>query len=133
MRISSNTTSGFVFPRHSKRFLTVVGKMDSVMGLLKYASHQGAIGRVVIHHQQRGRREVIEVHRSARFGVVSHRQPARDGNIRETQVEDRALANGAFDGQAAPHQLGEALDDGQPDAGAFLFRRLRGSPPGRKA
>ncbi len=96
------------------------------MGLLKYARHVGPIGLVVIHHQQRGRREVIEVHRSARFGVIAHRQPPRDGNIREAQVEDRALANLAFDGQAAAHQLGEALDDGQPDAGAFLFRRLPG-------
>ena len=100
--------------------------MDLVMGLLKYARHQRPIGRVVIHHQQRGRREVIEVHRSARFGVISHRQPPRDGNIREAQVKDRALANFAFDGQAAAHQLGEALDDGQPDAGSFLFRRLAG-------
>ena len=126
IRISSNTTSGFDLLQTLQRFLAVVGKMDLVMGLLKYAGHQGPIGLVVIHHQQRGGREVIEVHRSARFGVISHRQPPRDGNIREAQVEDRALANFAFDGQAAAHQLGEALDDGQPDAGSFLFRRSQG-------
>src|ERR1035441_107494 len=103
---------GLCLSQTFQRFLTVVGKMDLVMGLLKYASHVGPIGRIIIHHQQRGRREVIEVHRSARFGVISHWQPPRDGNIRKTQAEDRALANFAFDSQAAAHQLGEALDDG---------------------
>jgi len=41
-------------------------------------------------------------------------------------VEDCALANFAVHGQAAAHQLGEALDDGQPNAGPFPFRRWPG-------
>ena len=58
--------------------------------------------------------------------MVSHRQTPRDGNIREAQVEDRALANFAVHGQAAAHQLGEALHDRQPNAGPFLLRLLAG-------
>ena len=96
------------------------------MGLLEYARHQVTIGLVVIHHEQRGGREVIEVHRSARLGMIAHGQPSGDGDIRKAQVEGRALAHFALDGQAAAHQLGEALDNRQPDAGAFLFRRSAG-------
>ena len=41
-------------------------------------------------------------------------------------MEDRAPANRAFDRQAAAHQLGEALDNREPDTGSFLFCRSRG-------
>jgi hypothetical protein len=43
------------------------------MSLFEDARHQVAIGSVVIDHQQHGGREVIKVHRSARFGVIAHR------------------------------------------------------------
>ena len=96
------------------------------MGFFEYAGYQLPIGLVIIRHQQGSRREVIEVHRSARLGVVSHRQPFRNGDIRQLQVEHRALADYTLDRQDAPHQVHDALDDGQADAGAFLFGRLAG-------
>ena len=63
---------GLCLRQPGQRFLPVVGKKDLVMGLLKYAGHQCPIGLVVIHDQQCGRREVIEVDRPARLGVISN-------------------------------------------------------------